>query len=102
MELLFKSMPADAGIGFVLVVHLDPTHISLLPELLQKRTKMPVCHVEDGMLVERNHVIAEGAGATPVAVALSGAAGGGAVVCVVSGGNIDSSKLATILRGEIP
>ena len=54
------------------------------------------------MLVERNHVIAEGAGATPLAVALSGEAGNGPVVCVVSGGNIDSSKLETILRGEIP
>ncbi len=54
------------------------------------------------MLVERNHVIAEGAGATPLAVALTGAAGNGPVVCVVSGGNIDSSKLETILRGEIP
>ncbi len=55
-------------------------------------------------LVERNRVVAEGAGAAPVAVALSGggAAATGKVVCVVSGGNIDSSTLATILRGEIP
>ena len=54
------------------------------------------------LLVERNHVVAEGAGAAPVAAALSGKAGGGKVVCVVSGGNIDSDKLATILRGGIP
>ena len=54
------------------------------------------------LLVERNHVVAEGAGATPVAIALNGEGGSGAVVCVVSGGNIDSSKLETILRGEIP
>ncbi len=54
------------------------------------------------LLVERNHVVAEGAGAVPVAVALSGAAGTGAIVCVVSGGNIDPVKLETILRGEIP
>ncbi len=53
-------------------------------------------------LVERNRVVAEGAGAAPVAVALLGAARTGKVVCVVSGGNIDSSNLATILRGEIP
>jgi len=53
-------------------------------------------------LVERNHVVAEGAGATPVAVALTGDAGSGKIVCVVSGGNIDASKLAAILRGEIP
>ncbi len=54
------------------------------------------------LLVARNHVVAEGAGATPVAVALSGAAGSGTIVCVVSGGNIDPAKLETILRGEIP
>jgi len=53
-------------------------------------------------LVERNRVVAEGAGATSVAVALSGAAGSGPIVCVVSGGNIDSSKLEAILRGQVP
>jgi len=51
---------------------------------------------------ERNHVIAEGAGATSVAAALSGKAGSGKVVCVVSGGNIDSDKLAKIFQGQIP
>ena len=54
------------------------------------------------LLVERNRVVAEGAGAAPVAAALAGKAGRGKIVCVVSGGNIDSEKLATILRGEIP
>jgi len=54
------------------------------------------------LLVERNHVVAEGAGAASVAAALSGAAGGGRIVCVVSGGNIDPLKLAAILRGETP
>ena len=54
------------------------------------------------LLVERNRVVAEGAGATPVAAALSGQAGAGKVVCVVSGGNIDSFKLAKILRGDLP
>jgi len=54
------------------------------------------------LLVERNHVVAEGAGATPVAAALTGRAGGGRVVCVVSGGNLDPSRLAGILRLELP
>ena len=54
------------------------------------------------LLVERNRTVAEGAGATPVAAALSGRAGGGKIVCVVSGGNIDSHTLANILRGEQP
>ncbi len=54
------------------------------------------------LLAERVRVIAEGAGALAVAVALSGRAGDGRIVCVVSGGNIDSAKLATILGGETP
>jgi threonine dehydratase len=49
------------------------------------------------LIAERNRVIAEGAGATPVACALTGLAGTGKVVCVVSGGNIDLAKLAEIL-----
>ena len=53
-------------------------------------------------LVDRNRVVAEGAGAASVAAALSGRAGVGKVVCVVSGGNIDSTKLAAILQGELP
>ena len=54
------------------------------------------------LLADRNHVIAEGAGASSVAAALSGQAGKGNIVCVVSGGNIDTSKLVTILEGNVP
>jgi len=50
------------------------------------------------LLAERNRVIAEGAGACPVACALEGSAGAGKVVCVVSGGNIDAAKLCAILN----
>jgi threonine dehydratase len=49
------------------------------------------------MLVERMHVVAEGAGALPLAAALSGKAGGGTICCVISGGNIDASRLAALL-----
>ncbi|HSC09854.1 MAG TPA: threonine/serine dehydratase [Rhodanobacteraceae bacterium] len=45
------------------------------------------------LIAERNRVIAEGAGACPVACALSGKAGRGKIVCIVSGGNIDLHKL---------
>ncbi|HEY3902581.1 MAG TPA: pyridoxal-phosphate dependent enzyme [Streptosporangiaceae bacterium] len=51
------------------------------------------------VLAERMRVIAEGAGALAPAAALSGRAGGGKVVCVVSGGNINLGKLAEILQG---
>jgi threonine dehydratase len=50
------------------------------------------------LLAECNHVIAEGAGACPVACASSGQAGAGKIVCIVSGGNIDTAKLCSILR----
>ena len=51
------------------------------------------------LLAERVRVIAEGAGALAPAAALSGRAGTGKVVCVVSGGNINLSKVAEILDG---
>ncbi|XP_005092325.1 L-threonine ammonia-lyase [Aplysia californica] len=54
------------------------------------------------LLAEANHVIAEGAGAAPVAAALAGLAGEGNIVCVISGGNIDTSKLVPILEGKLP
>jgi threonine dehydratase len=50
-------------------------------------------------LAERVRVIAEGAGALAPAAALAGLAGGGKVVCVISGGNINLAKLAEILTG---
>ena len=49
------------------------------------------------LLAERNRIIAEGAGACPVACALAGQAGTSKIVCVVSGGNIDAKKLCGIL-----
>jgi threonine dehydratase len=54
------------------------------------------------LIVERNRVVAEGAGAAPVAAALTGKAGRGKVVCIVSGGNIDTDKLVKILQGQVP
>ncbi len=54
------------------------------------------------LLAERNSVIAEGAGAASVAAALAGKAGDGKVVCIVSGGNIDASKLVKIFQGKVP
>lgn len=55
-ESFFNAMPANSGIAFVLVAHLDPTHISILPELIQKKTKMKVLQVTDNMKVQANHV----------------------------------------------
>jgi threonine dehydratase len=54
------------------------------------------------LLAERVRVVAEGAGGLALVAALSGRVGTGKVVCIVSGGNIDSSRLATILAGGTP
>ncbi len=52
----FKPMPADCGLSFVVIVHLDPTNVSMLPELLQKHTAMPVQQAEDGARILPNSV----------------------------------------------
>jgi threonine dehydratase len=54
------------------------------------------------LLATRAHVVAEGAGALGLAAALAGRGGTGRVVCIVSGGNIDADRLATILAGDVP
>ena len=51
------------------------------------------------LLMERTRVIAEGAGGSSFAAALTGKAGTGKTVCVISGGNIDAEKLIRILSG---
>jgi threonine dehydratase len=50
------------------------------------------------LLAERNRVVAEGAGACPVACALASKAGSGKVVCIVSGGNIALKKLCQVVE----
>jgi len=51
-----NAMPADSGMGFVIVQHLDPTRESMLAEILSRETKMPVVQIEEGMRVEPNRV----------------------------------------------
>jgi threonine dehydratase len=75
----------------------------LAQALLDGSLVMSLAEVAEAVrvLAERNRVIAEGAGATPVAAALAGKAGTGKVVCIVSGGNIDFEKLTKIFKREI-
>ncbi len=51
---LLTVMPADTGIAFVLIQHLDPTHESLMVELLARDTAMRVKQAADGMVLERD------------------------------------------------
>ena len=70
-----------------------------LREVVDEAVAVPIADAEAAVrtLAERMRVIAEGAGALAVAAALSGAAGSGRVVCIVSGGNINLATLAGIL-----
>ena len=49
-------MPADTGIAFVLLPHLDPDHRSLMVDLLTRQTAIPVCEALDGQSVEANTI----------------------------------------------
>jgi threonine dehydratase len=74
----------------------------LVAPLVDDALAIPVTEVAAAVrtLAERVRIIAEGAGALAPAAALSGRAGTGKVVCVISGGNINLAKLADILGGS--
>ena len=55
-EKFFRNLASTSGIAFVLVSHLDPDHASMLTEILQRTTEMPVREVYDKMVLEPNHV----------------------------------------------
>jgi two-component system CheB/CheR fusion protein len=55
-EQFFRSVPPDIGMSFVLVMHLDPGHESILTEILQRSTAMPVHEAQDQMAVAPNNV----------------------------------------------
>ncbi|MCX6698589.1 MAG: PAS domain-containing protein [Methanomicrobiales archaeon] len=55
-ELFFKTMPTNSGMAFVLIPHLDPGHASLLSEILQRNTTMPVHEAKNQTITQANHV----------------------------------------------
>jgi threonine dehydratase len=78
-----------------------PTMWPLLKDVVNGSIVVSLDEVRHAMkrTAERTHVIAEGAAACAVAAALSGRAGRGKVVAVVSGGNIDLTRFAELTRG---
>src|SRR5580700_1670733 len=56
LEQFFKAVPADNGMGFVVVTHLSPSHESMLAEILGRSTQMPVFCARDGELVRPQQV----------------------------------------------
>lgn len=56
LDQFFKAVPAETGMAFVVIQHLDPTHKDILVELLQRSTQLPVLQAGDGQTVEAGHV----------------------------------------------
>ena len=56
LDLFFSKMPENNGMAFVIVQHLDPNHVGMMPELLQRMTSMTVFQVADGLEVKPNCV----------------------------------------------
>jgi two-component system CheB/CheR fusion protein len=56
LELFFENMPADSGMAFVVIQHLAPDYKGIMPELLQRITKMKVVTVTDGLKIKPNYL----------------------------------------------
>ena len=56
LELFFGNVPKDCGMAFVVIQHLDPNHVGIMPELLQRISPMKVSQVSDGIRVKPNCV----------------------------------------------
>jgi two-component system CheB/CheR fusion protein len=53
---LVENLDPNSGMAYVFIPHLDPTHSSIMKDLLGKETSMPVTEVTDGTRVTANHV----------------------------------------------
>ncbi|WP_449433036.1 CheR family methyltransferase [Pseudomonas putida] len=53
---LFRQMPSDSGMAFVVVLHLSPDHQSVADRIIQETTRMPVRQVTEPVPIERNNV----------------------------------------------
>jgi len=56
LEQFFGNMPKDSGMAFVVIQHLDPNHVGIMPELLQRITPMKVFQANDSLKVKPNCV----------------------------------------------
>jgi two-component system, chemotaxis family, CheB/CheR fusion protein len=63
---LLRHLPEKTGMAFVLVQHLDPSHGSVLQQILSRSTKIPVIEVKDGTAVQPDHIYVIPANSTMV------------------------------------
>jgi len=99
-EIKYRASFVDGAGGRAVLPKMWPLVRSLVDGALTVTIEETAAAVR--LLAERSHVVAEGAGALGLAAALAGKLEVRKVVCVVSGGNIDPAKLATILAGRTP
>ncbi|WP_414574192.1 chemotaxis protein CheB [Nostoc sp. CCY 9925] len=120
---LLSHLPIDTGMAFVLIQHLSPNQKSLLSEILSRKTQMPVYEVQDGMVVEPNHVyvippnakmtISQGAlklsprgkilghfmTVDAFFISLAEERGSQAIAVVLSGGDADGARGLEVIKG---
>ncbi len=102
-----QPAPVNHGNSFISGVGAEtvlPVMWPLIEELIDGAVSSTLDEVAAaiGLMFESNRVVAEGAGAVAPAAALSGKAGHGKVVCVVSGGNIDAHHMIDVLNSKRP
>ncbi len=56
LEHFFQNMPKDNGMAFVVIQHLDPDYVGMLPEILQRTSRMKVLQATDRMSIKPNHI----------------------------------------------
>jgi len=56
LEQFFENVPENSGLAYVVIQHLDPNHIGIMPELLQRETQLKVLQATDNLQVKPNHV----------------------------------------------
>ncbi len=56
LEVFFRNLPPDTGMAFVVITHLDPAKKGMLPEVLQRFSKMPVQEITDGLRLKPNNI----------------------------------------------
>lgn len=56
LELFFKNIPGNIGFAYVVIQHLDPNYVGMMPELLQRTTKLKVFQTKDNTPIKPNHI----------------------------------------------
>jgi len=56
LERFFSNVPENSGLAFVVVTHLSPSHVSLLPGLVASHSALPCTEASDSQFAEPNHV----------------------------------------------